>query len=213
LHIETTPLAFGMSSQQAPTEFQINEGRSRPRSKRKLDLYRLALADKDVRAALYACNAFLDLIHNWTEQTISYPVSDAFISSIVTCYARPFTFNDFPGVLPKPWRKFSDPRLQNAHHEMVTLRHELFAHSDPTIHTMQIIPAGCYMAGVGRNAPRTSYLIRSQLIPPPRVVGFRDTCADLQGRLEKAISELVDELYDGMDLPQRAFPFRFNEGL
>lgn len=202
-----------MSSQHVITAFQINEGRSRPRSKRKLDLYRLALADKDVRAALYACNAFLDLIHGWTGETIPYPTSDAFISSIVTCYARPFTSNDFPGVLPKQWRKFSDQQHQEAHREMIRLRHELFAHSDPTIHTMQIIPAGCYMRGVDRNAPRTSYQIRSQLIPPPRVVGFRDTCVELQARFEKAISEMLDELYDGMDLPKRAFPFRFNEGL
>jgi hypothetical protein len=193
------------------TGFLRNESRCRPRNKRKLDLYRLALADKDARAALYACNSFLDMIHTRREETIPFPVSDAFISSIVTCYARPFTINDFPGVLPKQWSKFSGQRLQAAHREMLRLRHELFAHSDPTIHKMRIIPAGVGMRRIGRNAPKTSYLIQSELIPPWRVVGFRDACVDLQARLEKSISELLDELYGGMDLPKAEFSLRLDD--
>lgn len=77
---------------------------------------------------------------------------------------------------------------------------------------MSIIPAGID-PGIGRPVPGNSWRIGSQLIPPWRVPDFRDTCKDLQTRLERAMTDLMEELYGKMDLPRRPFPLRFSEGL
>ena len=53
--------------------------RTRSRRKEKLDFYRLALADKDIRTALYTCDAFIELIGKWRGPKLPYEVSEAFL--------------------------------------------------------------------------------------------------------------------------------------
>jgi len=45
------------------------------------------------------------------------------------------------------------------------------------------------------------------------VIDFRDTALDLARRLHATVETLLNELYDGMDLPAKGFDLRFDEGL
>ena len=185
--------------------------RSLPRSKRKFNLYRLAVANKDVGAAEEICIAFLKHIFTTQDAVIPYHTSEAFIGAIVTAYARPFMDNDSNLKLPKSWRKFSRPELQQAHDQMLDLRGKVFAHSDAGVHPMKIYPAGYYSEKLGRQIPRTSMDLGSITVPPQSVMGFHAVCKDLRQRLEKAVFDEIDELYGGMDLPACPFPVRFEK--
>ena len=136
--------------------------RTRSRKKQKLDFYRLALGDKDIRTALYTCDAFIELIRKWQGPKLPYEVSEAFFAAILVSYSRPFTENNFPGLLPKQWRRFAGKELQETHDEMLKNRHSLFAHTDAEIHRMTIIPDGCLPKSIGPKPPQTAYMIRAE---------------------------------------------------
>jgi hypothetical protein len=185
------------------------------RSRKKRDLYRLAVAALDVGTAENYCNELIDSI-DWSKN-IPFHLTDAFSAAIVVAYARPFVQTRDPrsvGVLPKKWHNFSNPQLQNAHETMLRLRDDLFAHSDQTMTPMSIIPAGVIMHGIGRIPARTSWQLGRRAVPPATaIVNFRNACHDLRKRLEDAVSEAIEELYGKMELPRAEFVLRFNEGL
>jgi hypothetical protein len=185
------------------------------RSHKKRDLYRLAVAALDIGTAENYCNGLIDTI-DWSKN-IPFHLTDAFSAAILVAYARPFVQTRDPksvGVLPKKWHKFSNPHLQNAHETMLRLRDDLFAHSDQTMTRMTIIPAGVMMHRIGRPAPRTSWQLGRRAIPPAiTILNFRNACHDLRKRLEDAVSEAIEELYDKMELPRAEFALRFDEGL
>ena len=83
----------------------------------------------------------------------------------------------------------------------------------PSLRKLTIIPAGVFTKEMGRAAPRTSYMMTAQTVPPTAVGELRATCVDLQGRLQARLTELIDELYGGMDLPHGVFGLRFDDGL
>ncbi len=68
------------------------------------------------------------------------------------------------------------------------------------------------MKEIGRVAPRTSYMMTAQTVPPTAIGELRATCVDLQQRLQARLNELIDELYGRMDLPQGKFRLRFDDG-
>jgi len=185
------------------------------RSRKKRNLYRLAVAALDVRTAEDYCNELIDTI-DWSKN-IPFHLTDAFSAAIVVAYARPFVQTRDPksvGVLPQKWHKFSSPHLQNTHETMLRLRDDLFAHSDQTMTPMTIIPAGVMMHRIGRIAPRTSWQLGRRAIPPATtILNFRNACHDLRERLENAVSEAIEELYGTMELPRAEFALRFDEGL
>ena len=96
---------------------------------------------------------------------------------------------------------------------MLKNRHSLFAHADAAIHRMTIIPDGCLPKSIGSKPPQTAYKIRGFLLRPETVVRYRAVCADLQQRLEKASQQALADLYRGMELPNREFLLRFDDGL
>jgi hypothetical protein len=195
--------------------FVINEGRSAAASRlrKKRELYRLALAHKSVTNALAACRAFMDLLETWQVEHIPIPLSDAFISAIGTAYARPFT-EDSGGVgkLSKRWSRFPDQTLTQPHHDMLVIRHELFAHNDPAAHKMWIVPPGAD-PGSGERFETVGFRMSVQHIEPWAVAKYKHVCIFQEKRLNEAIAALIDELYAGMDLPTALFPLRFDEGL
>ena len=187
------------------------------RSRKKRELYRLALAALDVRTAENYCNELFDSIDWKSGKNIPFHLTDAFSAAVVVAYARPFVNTNDPrsvGELPKKWHRFSDPRLKETHDSMLRLRNDLFAHTDQTMSPMMIIPAGVEMKDIGRSAPRTSWQIGRRAIPPETtLINFRNTCRDLRERLEDAVKAAIEQLYGGMDLPRTQFPLRFDEGL
>lgn len=181
----------------------------------KVEFCKLVLADKDVRTALYTCDALIELIMDWKGKVLPFEVAEAFIATIVVSYSRPFVqaSNSFPGGLPKKWHKFPTPELRDIHKEMLTHRHSLFAHTDPDVHRITILPDGCLPRGVGPKPPQTAYSIDGIQIPPQNVVRYRAVCVDLQKRLEEESQKILAKLYGGMELPRRNFLLRYDDGL
>ncbi len=198
--------------------FILNQARtlSLARSRKKRDLYRLALAALDVGTAENYCRELADSI-DWDKKKIPFHLTDAFSAAVVIAYARPFVQTKhvgFVGVLPKRWHHFSTPQLQNTHENMLRLRNDLFAHTDQSLTPMTIIPAGVMMNKIGRQAPQTSWQLGRRTVPPQTtILDFRSVCQDLRQRLETSISEMIDELYRNMELPRAPFRLRFDESL
>jgi hypothetical protein len=196
--------------------FMMYEARSKAhsRARKKREFYQLALADTDVRTAINVADDFIDLLNEWRRPKLPYHLSEAFVAYIAVSYSRPFvqTRRSSVPVLPPRWGQFADKRLQRTHDLILRVRHELFAHTDPSLRKLMIIPAGVFMKEIGRIAPRTSYMMTAQTLPPTAIGELRVTCVDLQTRLQARLNELLDDLYGGMEMPQRKFPFRFDDG-
>jgi hypothetical protein len=159
---------------------------------RELNLYKLALAHKDIRAAELTCEGYKKLIID-TVGKLPYDVNYAFMGSIITSYSRPFVDNKSSGVLPGRWRKFGDPRLQATHDAIIKARHEVYAHSDSAVSQLWLVPAGSVMKGIGRIAPRASWKFHTYEVPPDAILDYHACCMDLKERLEKEVSTLVEE--------------------
>lgn len=103
---------------------------------RRRSLYRLAVARSDIRAAqeiaAYAEKHVPEINELWI------PLQDA----LVAAYARPFTSNKPYGPLANQWTKFSDPKQQQLHNQLLQLRNELVAHTDASQRTVVIFPPG-----------------------------------------------------------------------
>jgi hypothetical protein len=193
---------------------QFQFGRpSMDREKLKREFQKLALADKNIRTALYTCNAFIELIMKWEEKALPFEVADAFIGAIVMAYSCPFTDNNGIGTLLRKWREFDSLELKQTHEEILRLRNDKFAHTDTDVHEITIIPNGCLPTDIGPKPPQVAYKISGLLIPPQNVTRYRTVCFDLQSRLEKEAQKALAALYEGMELPTRSFPLRFTVGL
>jgi hypothetical protein len=196
-------------------KFILNESRTAAisRIRKKREFYQLALADTDIRTAINVADDFIKLLKDWRKPKLPYHLSEAFVAYIVVSYSRPFirTRRSRVSPLPPRWSQFDNRRLQETHDLMVRVRHTLFAHSDPSLRMMSIIPAGVLMK-IGRPAPKISYMLTSQILPPTEVGNLRATCVDLQQRLEVRVKQLLDEIYGGMELPRREFSLRFDDG-
>src|SRR5438309_7330583 len=81
------------------------------------ELKRLACARSDVSAALQTCDLLLKSI-----ESADADLYTALSSTIVICYARPFTRNRPMGPLPPAWGQFKDARLQQTHDMLLKLR-------------------------------------------------------------------------------------------
>ena len=174
-----------------------------------LNLYKLALACKDISAAELTCEGYKKVILN-TVGKLPYDVNYAFMGSIITSYSRPFVDNKSTGVLPGRWRKFGDPRLQAAHDTMIKARHEVYAHSDSEVSRLWLVPAGAVMKGIGRIAPRASWKFHTYEIPPDAIMDYHDCCKDLKNRLEEEVSTLVEEYCVQKGIPKEEFELKLN---
>lgn len=185
------------------------------RSWKKRELYQFVLADTDIRTSIAVADDFIELLRAWKKETLPYHLSEAFVAYVAVSYARPFTHDrrhSSVASLPEKWGKFSDPKLQETHDMMIDLRHTLFAHSDPTSRKLSIIPPGVVLFRQ-EIAQGTSWELTTFSLPPHSIGELRNTCVDLQRRLQQRITILIDELYGGMDLPRAKFRVRFDEGL
>jgi len=143
---------------------------------------------------------------------MDHPLYNPLVEAIVISYARPFTTNNSLGELKKEWHKFSHPRIQRAHEKLLKARNELIAHSDMLVRNVKIHPPG-RSAVKGCNTVGVGYAIRTYSFSIPHVIDFRDTALDLAKRLHATVETLLNELYEGMDLPAKGFDLRFDEGL
>lgn len=182
-----------------------------PRSQQKKDLYKLLLARSDVSASLQGCKLLLEKVTQVGDD-LYYPL----YSSIVVCYARPFTNNEPYGALPNKWAKFDNSVFKDTHDKLIQARHELIAHSDMNVRKAYVVPPGC-LIGIHKLKELRSDNIGCQVGLYYFPVGFFtkvwDTATDLSCRITKEINRLTDMLYCNMELPLRAFEIRIDDGL
>jgi|GEM_PF-756131 len=198
-------------------QFVLNENRSRAcaRSKKKQEFYQIALAELDVRTAIGVADDFIELMKDWPpKRPLPYHLSEAFVAHIAVSYSRPFVESrrSFIRPLPRHWSRFKNAELKRIHDLMISVRHTLFAHTDPTLVKVRIVPPGVKMPTLGIPT-LTSWTVNRQTLPPHAIGELRATCVHVHARLEWRIHELMEELYGGMELPQKMFPIRFDEGL
>ena len=178
------------------------------RKKKKINLYKLIVARSDITAALTACGLFIEKVDRLGHD-LYYPL----YCSIIICYGRPFSDNKPLGPLPSQWRKFSSPRLQATHNELIDARNSLIAHSDLKVRKVNIVPEGAKIGETNLQHHGIGLTIESYYFPLLRYRDIHDTCFDLGNRLNQAVEDEIEKLYGQMYLPKRAFPLRFDDGL
>lgn len=130
-----------------------------------------------------------------------HPAYVPLMTAICVQYARPFTANEGMGALPAKYARFSDPALQQTHDNLISSRHELYAHSDlsrevldPTtgksepLHQLLVtsrhdnVPEGTqisYFVGVSE--------LNLRMVNIPAIMAV---CQDIQARLNQEIKSL-----------------------
>jgi hypothetical protein len=158
-------------------------------AKRRQALYRLAIARSDIKAAAeiaaYAEKYVPDMNELWI------PLQDALVSA----YARPFTSNRPHGPLANAWAKFSDPRHQELHRELIALRNELVAHSDASRRTVVVFPPNVPFLDGREPLARVTLAIGQTRRSPDFFKSVRELCDDLLGRLHAATEEQLQHLF------------------
>lgn len=193
-------------------------GFSNTRAERKRELHKMILAHSDVHAAFKAAEHFLSIMVPYarTNQTeyagMDHPVYSPLVEAIVISYARPFTANNSLGQLKREWHRFPQARLQCAHEKLLKARNELIAHSDMVVRQVKIHPPGPSIVK-GLKAVGVGYSIRNYSFSIRQVIDIRDAAVDLAKRLHTAVEKLLNDLYEGMDLPGKPFYLRFDDGL
>jgi len=181
------------------------------RSHQKRNLYRLLIARSDITASLNACDLILKNIKSIKDENL-YPLT----TSVVVCYARPFTSNKPYGSLPKKWSKFDNPQHKTTHEVLLKARHELFAHSDMNIRKAQIVPPNIPLV-FGKQRELKSIGISTQVSTKFFEIDFfkivKETNLNLGRRVQAEIDNLLIELYGDMQLPNKEFLLRIDEGL
>ena len=204
-----------LTSEQFITKF------SNKRSRRKKLLQKLVLAHTDIHSAYKTCELFLEKVaagqdsKNTVKVGLDNPLYLPLLEAIIISYARPFTDNDRLGVLPKQWSSFEDDQLDEAHKFILKYRNELVAHSDHTVRKIQIFSPNANFGPMpkGKKMNGPGFGVSTFWIPLHRVQTFHRLCAVQGQRLITEAMKMLDELYGGMELPNKAFHLRIDEGL
>jgi hypothetical protein len=193
-------MSFTLAKKQPPT-----------RAQQKKDLHKLLIARSDIHAAHSACNLFLK-----TVKSLSDELYNPLFTAIVVCYARPFTDNKPYGALPKKWSQFEDPKHRELHDDLIKARRELVAHSDVSARKAKITPPGVVVGMLDGKEFRSAKIgveTTYYLFTIPRILDIPPLTAYLGQQLGDEIERVLDELYDGMELPNATFPLRMDNGL
>ena len=181
---------------------------SHSRSKQKKELYKIAVARTDIFSAQKTCRVIIERIDS-LEDELYAPLFHA----AVIAYGRPFVDNKSTGVLSRHWSNFSDSRLQWTHNQLIKTRHEIVAHSDSNARAVHIIPPSARPKFGLPASNSVSLKIDSYYYPKQAFSDAFDTCADLMGRFNSRIEELLTTLYGNVDLQNELIPLTFDEGL
>jgi hypothetical protein len=195
---------------------------SRPSSHRihkKREFHKLAVAHSDIRDAHEASVHLLKLLNvpreqrNYPHAGMDHPLYRSLVSAIVVSYAKPFTQNEGFGVLKKKWTQFAHPKWNQCHARVLKARHEMFAHSDAAVRVLQIHPPGKQKFLDGKETEHVGFSIRGYMFTHAEIETLADLTYDLGGRIFGEVERLLEELYAGLDLPNRNFLLRFDNGL
>ncbi len=190
----------------------IVEGRSKScrRSTKKRQLQRLMIANSDIRAAKDACEFLLA-----NPLPPFHSLQHAMAAAIVICYSRPFTTSrrNSLGCLPSEWIKFKNSKLQLAHNTLLKARSEIVAHSDSETRQIKVYPPNIKPKEPSLpKSSRIAFAIKTYTLSQSQIENSLDACEDLIARMMPEIERLLEEIYGKMELPQREFVLRINEG-
>ena len=178
------------------------------RAHRKRDLHRLVVARSDITAALNACRLLIAEV-----KAVGDDLYRPLLDAIVVSYSRPFTANKPLGSLPAKWSKFSDPRHQHVHDQILKMRHKFVAHSDPYERSVYIVPPYVPIPGAGTHFVDVGVAVRTTAFEVGHFPDIERTCLDLGSRLNAAVDPLLKELYGSRVLPGAQFQLTIDDGL
>jgi hypothetical protein len=194
---------------------------SERRSRKKKLFQKLVLAQSDVHSGFKACELFMEKIGlpeiaNRKETAgMSNPLYLPLLDAIIISYSRPFTDNDGLGVLQKKWSQFDNQQFAEAHKYILRYRNELVAQTDQDVRKIQIVPPNVCVVPTS-NGSRTiglGFRVHSYWVAMRQIPVMGQLAAYQATRLWDEVNKLFDELYEGMDLPNKEFYLRIDEGL
>jgi hypothetical protein len=180
----------------------------RSRVQKKTELHKLVVARSDIAQAQRTCQIILEKVTGFGDSL--YP---PLFHAAVVAYGRPFVDNKSTGVLSRHWSQFPDGKLAETRKKLLQTRHELVAHSDSETRAVYIIPPTEDVPGLPNDRKSVSIRISSYYYPAQQFADAFELCSDLINRLSGRIDELLTELYDSHDLPEKAFRLDFSDGL
>ncbi len=185
------------------------------RGELKLEFRRIAIASSDIHDAHLAAMHLIEVTKNpppdipkdkYTE--LRHPLYLPLLTALVVTYAKPFTDSDTLGRLKKKWEQFDDPALKETHEILLTARNEIFAHSDALKRNIVIHPPGSSKFLKGKEMKHVGYAIGGEWLPIGRVRKAAALTYDLGRRLQDEVQRLLEQLYEGMELPSVPFKLR-----
>ena len=191
------------------------------RAQKKRLFQKLVLAHFDIHSAYETCEVFLERVAKGSQSRdtvqvgMNNPLYLPLLEAIIISYSRPFIDNNSLGVLPKRWFQFENSKFKEAHDSILKYRNELVAHSDHTVRTIQIFSPNANFGPMpkGQKMDGPGFTIRTFWILLGRVQTFHQLCRFQGQRLIKEAMTMLDDLYSGMELPDKAFDLRIDDGL
>jgi hypothetical protein len=189
------------------------------RMHQKRELNKMILAHSDIRDAYEASFHFLNIVklpshhQSGLYAGMDHPLYTPLLSAIIVSYAKPFTDNQGLGVLKKHWRQFAHSKWAESHDRILKARHELYAHSDAQVRSIKIHPPGAQKLLSGKTTNKVGYAIRGYIFTYNEIQIIADLSYDLARRLHAEVERLIDDLYEGMELPAKEFWLRLDDGL
>ena len=183
------------------------------RSQLKRQLYQLIVARSDLTSAWKMVELLLKREPGDGYDLIGNELYPAFFYAIVVSYARPFTDNEEIGALPKRWSRFPRADLRQTHDLLIETRNTVVAHSDPIGHSIEIVPPGYQTFPTMAPSDSISLHIAKDYFGRSYFESIHRLCHYQLVEMNKAIDVLLEKLYEGMELPQRPFKLRIDEGL
>ncbi len=146
---------------------------------------------------------------------MSNPLYLPLLEAIIISYARPFTDNEGVGKLPKKWFQFDSERFAQAHENILKYRNDLVAHTDKNARKIQIVPPNSLFIPTpkGMKPSGIGFRIRTYWIEIRQIQVYCELSAFQTNRLWKEAEKLFNELYENMELPNKEFDLRIDEGL
>lgn len=190
------------------------ERRAGPRrSHLKRQLHQLIVARSDVTSAWRMVELLLKRESGDGYDLIGNELYPAFFYATVISYARPFTDNQEIGALPKRWSKFPRQDLRDTHKLLLETRNTVVAHSDPIGYRIDIVPSGYQAFPTMEPSNSISLHIAKDYFGRSYFEAIHRLCHYQLVEMNQAIDDLLEKLYEGMELPQRPFNLRIDEGL
>ncbi|MEN4952817.1 hypothetical protein [Stenotrophomonas sp. TWI819] len=178
------------------------------RRQMKMGLYKLTLARSDFFASRKACAYMVKHVTGF-----DHPLYYHLYASSVVSYAKPFV-NSAIGVLPSRWAKFEHRWMTDVHNDVIRARHEVIAHNDQNARKLTIVPPGATpddivpVSRIGIALKLETYYISGGLFS-----SLGQVCDHQIDRLNEAIDDALDALYEGQELPSAPFELTLDDEL